>query len=483
MIANSPQRGRTARNFSLLILSELAGQSVAFLLSAYLARVLGHDGFGVWTFAMSVIVYLTIVVDAGTENWGMREVSAFPARLRTSVAGVVGLRLLLASALAAALSVLAFVGMSTPDRRWIVAFGTLSLLAFALNPAWALRSIEIAAPVAVANLFQRLIMLGLALALVHSPDDVRYVTLWQGVADLAAAALCFAALSQHGLPPLTAFRLTRMWRVLRQAWPMGIARAVRGAMFTANVVVLAYTWPDTVVGEFGAAQRIALILLLVSSIFGFAVFPAISRACAMGGVGEQVVMAASFRLLVALLAPVSAGVAMLAQPILALVFGPPYAAAAVPLQILTATVFVIGMSDNMRRVLQARQQQVLDLRLVSVAVLVSLPLIGLVVPLAGMVGAAAMALVGELILLVLVGWGVHRTGPAAAFAAALARPAGAAALMAAGVYPLRHLSLALTVPIGAFIYIAVLLLWRERIVADLHLLEAARPAQDQANGH
>ena len=460
-----------ARNFGLLLLGEMAGQVVAFLVTAHLARALGPGGFGIWTFAVSVIVYLTIVVDAGTEAWGMREVSTRPARLRPAVAGVVGLRLALAGLAATAVVALAAAGAFGPERGWALAFGAVSLLGFALNPAWALRGIEVAAPVAAANLLQRLVFAGLAVALVGAPGDVRYVTLWQGTADLVAAALCLAALAPHGLPRRAAFRLARAWAVLRRSWPMGASRVLRGAMSTAGVVVLAYTWPDAVVGEFGAALRLALGLLLVSSIFGFVVLPATARACRRGGPEEAKVVAATFHLLGTLLAPLCVGLAVLAEPVLALVFGSGYAAAALPLRILMATVVVMGLSDNLRRVLQARHRQGLDLRLVVAATVVGLAVTGPVVWFGGAAGAAAAMLAGESVLMILAAVAVRRTGPSGALAASLARPALAAAVMAAGVLLLRHLSLAVSVPAGAAIYAAMLLLWRRRLLADLHRLE------------
>ncbi|MBY0330168.1 MAG: oligosaccharide flippase family protein [Acetobacteraceae bacterium] len=461
-----------ARNFALLLLGEMAGQVVAFLVTAHLARALGPGGFGIWTFAVSVIVYLTVVVDAGTEAWGMREVSTRPARLRPAVAGVVGLRLALAGLAAAAVVTLAAAGAFGPERGWALAFGAVSLLGFALNPAWALRGIEVAAPVAAANLLQRLVFAGLAVALVGAPGDVRYTTLWQGVADLAAAGLCLAALVPHGgLPWRAAFRLARAWAVLRRSWPMGASRALRGAMSTAGVVVLAYTWPDAVVGEFGAALRLALGLLLVSSIFGLVVLPATARACRRGGPEEAKVVTATFHLLGTLLVPLCVGLAVLAEPVLALVFGPGYAAAALPLRILMAMVVVMGLSDNLRRVLQARHRQGLDLRLVVAAAVVGLAVTGPTVWFGGAAGAAAAMLAGESVLMILAAVAVRRTGPSGALAASLAGPALAAAVMAAGVLLLRHLSLAVSVPAGAAIYAAMLLLWRRRLLADLHRLE------------
>jgi O-antigen/teichoic acid export membrane protein len=465
-------RPHAARNFGILIVGEVVGQVVAFLVTAYLARTLGPDGFGTWIFAASVILYLIIVVDAGTESWGIREVSALPARLRSNVIVVIKLRLLLAFLVAALLLLMMSTGVMTSDRGWALAFGATSLFALALNTSWALRGIEVAAPVAAANLLQRSVMLGLIIVLVHSPAHAKYVTLWQGLSELAAAALCLAALVPRTRSRSDASAPLGIWHLLRHSWPIGISRAMRGGMFTANIAILSLFWPDSVVGEYGAAHRVAMTLLLISSIFGMAVFPTLSRACLGYGSDERIVISASFSLLGFLIAPICIGGAILAEPTLVLLFGQPFAGAAPLLGLLLATVLVMAISDNLRRVLQARRQQALDLRVVSLSALVSVPLIIGMVATMGAVGAAAASLISELFLMVLAAWSVRRTGPKIPFAAPLMAPALAAFALALAMFPFRHLSLATIVPIGALAYIGVLLLSRQRILVDLRGLQA-----------
>jgi PST family polysaccharide transporter len=467
-----------AHSLGVLTLSEFVCQVIGFVLNAYLARTLGLEIFGLWVFAVSIIGFLMILVDSGTETWGMREVSAHPSRLRKSIVDVMALRLVLACLIAASLCLIAFVLISTPDRRWLLVFGTTSLLAAALQTNWALRGIEIAVPVAAGNLLQRTVMLVLALALVRSSEDVRYLTLWQGTADLMAALLWLLALTPRSRLRLTSFRSPTIRGVLNQAWPMGASRILRGLMLTGNVAVLAYFSPDTSVGEYGAAQRIMMALLTVSSIYGAAVFPSISRACEAGGLVEQTVLSACFRLLATILVPLCVGGVVLAEPIVVFVFTERYQAVVLPLQIMMIALLVMAISDNIRRVLYARGHQGLDLRLMTATALVGLATSMAIVPLAGALGAACAALIGELTLLVLAARGVRRTGPAILLVRALALPVFAAGIMAASIFPIRSMPLVVSVPAGMLIYVALLLLLRSRTIADLRQIETVAPLQD-----
>lgn len=481
MGAEPPPRG-VGLNFAVLMLSEVVGQLVLFLMGTYMARALGPDAFGVWVFASSVVGFLVMGVDAGTEAWGVREVSARPARLGGIVLSVVTLRLGIAALLTPALLGIAFALALPPDRRWALAFGATSLLAFALQTGWALRGIERVVPVAASTLLQRVAMLGLTVALLRSPDQVAYITLWQGLSELAGALLCLGLTARWIRRAPAAPQPANVRRVLGEAWPLGASRLLRAFMFTATVAILAHSWPDAAVGEYGAAQRLAVPILTLTNIFGFAVFPTVARACFARGAEERGVLLASLRLLATLLVPLAVGGAVLAAPLIRLVFTERYAAAAGPLRLLLLALVLAGISDHLRRVLQARRQQALVLRLVAVAVAVSLGLGLAVVPVAGAPGSAGAFLVGELVLLVLAARGVRRTGPAVPIVAALARPALAAAVMAGGLLLLPDLPPAASASVGMLIYAAVLLLLRGNVLADLRQLEAGGPRRVELGG-
>ena len=47
-------RRRVARSVGVLFVGETTAQALGFVLTAYLARVLGPAGFGVWIFATAV---------------------------------------------------------------------------------------------------------------------------------------------------------------------------------------------------------------------------------------------------------------------------------------------------------------------------------------------------------------------------------------------------------------------------------------------
>jgi O-antigen/teichoic acid export membrane protein len=474
------RRRRVARNVGVLFVGETSAQALGFVLTAYLARTLGPSGFGIWIFASAVITYLTMIVESGADTWGIREASASASRLRESLDAVVVFRLILVAVVGVLLAAGARTFVAAPERRLALMLGLPSLVAMALQSHWALRAIEITTPVAAAAAMQRLVALALVVALVHAPTDAAHVTLWQGLAELSAAVMLLAVVAARIGPPFRRLRAALVRRVAVESWPIGLARILRGATYTITVITLARFWPDSAVGEYGAAYRIPLALLALSTIFGTAVAPAVARACATSRADAGVVGAATLRLLAVLLFPLAVGGAVLAPAIMTLVFSARFLTAVTLFQVLIGTVVLSGFTDVVRRLLHFSHRQQEDLRCVATAVGVSVVLSLALIPAFGSRGAAAVAVAVELSLLVLEARALRRAGIVLRFLPSVARPALAAAVMGAAVMPLRGVSLAVSVPAGALVYLAALALLRDRTVAELHVLDV--PVRDSVEG-
>ena len=471
---------RVARDFGVLLTGEVSAQLLGFVIAAYLARAIGPTGFGIWTFAAAVVAYLAVVVEAGTDTWGLRELSAFPSRVRRSLAAVIALRLGLTLLAATALAVVALTVVRTPERRLALVLGTSSLLGLALQSHWALRALGRVTPVAAASVVQRLVFLGLAVVLVHSPAQAPYVLLWQGVSEVLAALLLLAALAPGAGAEPARPQPALVRRVASESWPIGVARALRGVLYTANVAVLARYWSDQTVGQYGAALRLTMAVLAVSTLFGMAVAPALARACAADAASAGRVAAASLRGLSVLLVPLVVGGAVLAAPLVTLVFGAEFLPAVTPLRILLVSVLVTGVCDLFRRALLFSHRQRDDLRNVAAAAALSVALNLVLVPRFGTVGGAIALVAAEGALLALTARSLARAGIDPSPLQTVGHAAVIAAVMTAVILPLRGGPLALGIAAGAAAWTAVLAVGRGRALRDVHLLDASAPASDPA---
>lgn len=471
MTTAAPPRGRVLQNFGVILGGELVGQLIAFIVGVYLARTLGAQDFGVLVFASTLILYLLVFVDGGTESWGTREVGARQSLLRETVKNILVVRACLGGVVTLLLVALAhFAG---PDRQWALIAGIASIVAFVLQTNWAHRALESAAP-AGALLFQRLLFLVLAVSLIRSVDQAPEAILLQGVAEVAAAVLLLGMLRVRLRGQSGAVSRGSLIALLRSAWPFCASRALRGLPVAVVTAGLSFFWLDAETGYFGAAFRVAMLLLVAGSSFGLATFPALTRAGAIGGEAEVKAVSAVVRLLAIVVLPVAVGGIILAQPLIEFLFARVYVLATGPLQLLFVSMLLAALSDNLRRVLHVRRRQHEDLVYVAASTGVALLSAVALLPNGGALGASAALLIGEAVLLVVVWRALYRGSENWT---ALKRDFGAAAivsvLVAACALVGALLPFVAAAGLVALAYVAALWRLRASIAADLATLDIA----------
>lgn len=465
--------GRTLlRLFNTYFIGEVAIQAVAFLIGAYLARVLSRDAFGAWAFATSILAFLAVFAEGGTEVWGGREISTNPSSLRPSVIGVLRLRSVLALLAAFVLSMIAIT--TSPAQRWVLVLGAGSLAAVALQTTWAHRALHSSAPPAV-MLVQRLMMFGLVILLVRHPDQAGTVTLLQGVTDVAAALLLLVLLVPR-FRRVDAGRAPDLRALAFDAAPLGAARLLRNLPPTMATVLLGYLLPIAEVGEFGAALRIAVLLLIVAAVFNVVTFPVIARASQRGGEGEVRVVCATLRLLLLLIAPICIGGILVSEPLLRVTFTSDYVQATSALQILFVGFAAQSLSDSLRRILHARRRASLDLARVLLATALTFIIGPFAIPPWGATGAAFTIALGEIILLGLAWHSLRSTLPAREVWSIARSSLMPALLMGIAVFPLRELPVAVPILSGFAFYAGMIWLRRRSVQSELRTLDEFGPS-------
>jgi O-antigen/teichoic acid export membrane protein len=465
-------RPRTTRHFTALFLGEGIAQVLSFAAATVLARVLEPSGYGMWTYAFTIVMYAVTLVEAGSDTWGIREISANRARLADVVGTVMSLRAVLA-AIAIALLV-AYAGLAEPPglRRWAILCGIGSIIAIMLQTHWALRAIDVIPPVAIAGPLQRGIFFAAIVIAVHDSTATPWVVLWQGVSEIIVSVYLLIALRRTAARPIHAAAWPAIAAAGRSTWPVGAARALRGIMYTLNVAVLARMWPNETVGQYGVATRLLMALLAISTLFGTAVAPGLARAAAESAGAAARALRASMRGASVMFLPIAVGGALVAPRLVSTLFGPRYAPAALPLRILLGTLVVAALVDVLRRGLHFMHRQHDDLRNMIACAVASVALTAALVPSFGTLGASTALALADLTLLALSVRSVGRAGMPLQLAPALAKPVLATLAMAAVLFPIRAWPLAITVPLGGAVFAAALVILRDTTLSGLKVLDA-----------
>lgn len=447
---------RLTRSFLNLAAGETVARVLAFLAMLVVARRLGPAMYGVIGVASGIMLYLHQLADAGAELAGVPVVARQREGLSELVSSVLSVRLVIAAALTVLVVVVGVFALPQPDGA-ILALYALGLVFVALGTRWVFVGMQQAAWVATARIAGELTTLVLVLALLSGVGEVAMVPIATLVGGAVATAIMLFALRGVGVHP----RLTSDRQASRELLARGphlVGFTLLGlVLFNADLIFLRVVSGQVAAGYYAAAYTFIAFAANLSVAWAHSVMPSLAR-FERADEERNTVYQTSMLLAYAVALPVAVGGILTAGPLIRLIFGAEYAAAATALAWLLpavpiaavreiAVVALIGSPGGERRLIRINA----TCAVFNVAILIP------VVPVYGMVGAAIVTVLTEVLRLALAFRSARQEGfqpPAVPRFAKLALAAGAMipALLLAGNRPFPVI-----LGIGAIVYAALLL--------------------------
>jgi O-antigen/teichoic acid export membrane protein len=392
---------RTTRNVGFLFAGEIAARLLGFVVSALLARRLGITGFGQVGFAMSIMAYGIMITKSGLLAIGIREVARNHQRVREMTGAVLTLRLLLNGVALAGVIIFALaIPKPISVKLLLVAFAG-GVIAQSLLLEWVFIGLERMHFVAAARVLTNIVYSVLILLLVRGAGDILFVPVAFVSATLVGAVvLLFPYVRTFGFP-IPVLHKPVLNKLVRQAWPVGVASILTQAYVNSGIVGLALLRSDQETGLYTSVHRLVFFLLMVDRVFQSVFFPVISRY--MRGSRERVPALTEIvlRIILSVSLPVCIGTLLLAEPALSLLFGSQYAAAAPALRALVWFFPLSLLSSLAGYTLLATDRQLRYARNTAIGVGVAGMCMVSGVLLWGATGAAVAMTVGEACLMLL----------------------------------------------------------------------------------
>jgi O-antigen/teichoic acid export membrane protein len=458
---------RLARNLAFLVGGEASARLLSFVAVAYLARLLGTEGFGLISFAGALVGYFGLGVNPGLDLIGTRQVARRPETLHRTVVTIQSLRLVLAGLAYAALAAVAAALPLGPEARRVVLLTGLTLPAIGANLGWAFQGTERMAAIATATVSGQAVLLAGVLLVVGGREQLLRVPLLQVAAEVTAATILLVLFTHlHGLPAGAPDRAVAR-ASLRETVPLFSGRAMRALAMSFDVLTLRFYLGDASVGVYAASSRILLFLLSLAALYFTNLYPTLSRAVNWEKTSLQMLVRLSLRFTA--LVGVGAGVGgfVLAAPLITSAFGDRYAASVVPFRLHIIALTLMILAGNYRTLLLAFGHQGTDTRIVASGALLNVLLNLVLVPRLGPTGAAIAFLATEATILVLSQRAVGRLVLSEPLARHLIRPLAAAGAMAIGLLLIAAAPLLTRIGLGAAIYAGTVLAFRATSVAEL----------------
>ena len=427
-----PATGGFSKRYLTLFAGEILSKLCVFAAFAYLARVLGPNGFGLIELALSVTLFFVMAVDGGLGSYGARVISARPgetARLLARIAAVraIGAAIAYIPILMASL----FYGM--PGAGMLAIYG-LVVFAVPLFNQWVFQGLRAMHLVAAATTLRNVVFAFLVFAFVRRGADLRLVALAEVSGAVALGVFTTVALRRVlRIAPDPRDLAGGAVRMLQQSWPLGASEVTWAALWYSPGILLGALSTTEQMAWLASPLRIVLALHTFVWLYFFNLLPALSRALVNGDQEWRNLTQRSLKTSMWLACLVALGGTLFAPVIVQTVYGMAYADAALPLQIVIWMIPLAWFSGHFRYSLIAAGEQRWEFGALAVTVAVTVCCTWITAPRLGAVGAAISLVVGGALNGLLAWLAVaRRVGPIEAGAAVTNSVVTCGACVAAG---------------------------------------------------
>jgi O-antigen/teichoic acid export membrane protein len=349
-----------ARNALVVSAAQVLGKLASLGFYVAMARVLGEQGFGAYTFALSLVQVMTIFAGFGIDEWTGKTVARDPQaapRLITDgllVKAVVGVAGCVAAVLFARVG-----GYSASVQAAValLALGTLAELFMNTFNATFQGLDDLRWPAAAAMIERAAIGIFGIVALLLGAGIVVVSAIYLACA-LAAAALVATRLAAVGVRPEPSPSAARSLALVKMTFTIGLTILLNTALFRIDTVLLSVIKDHAAVGFYGAAYRLLESPLFVAYALTGALLPSLSRASRTSSPPLGAYVTTGLKLILCLMAPLGTAYALLAEPLVELVYGSDYAPAIPAVRLLggAAALYGVGYFASLVLIAQGRQR-------------------------------------------------------------------------------------------------------------------------------
>jgi O-antigen/teichoic acid export membrane protein len=415
-VESGPARGaarRVAANTSWLVGADAVSKVTLLVLYAVMARELGKDGFGVFTLAVSVSLFVEFA-GLGTDLILAREVARDADHVHGLFWNSIAIKVVIGIPALAGVMGFSVAAGYTGDALLTIALISVAKLLDVVSQTFAatFRGREEMRPPATALTVQRL---GIAFigsfALISLNAGVVAIGIVYVGSSVAALAVLWWLLHRREMRPRVEVSRERGWWLAIVALPAGIATFFGAALARVDALILSLLTDHATVGLYGAAYRLFDGTLFLTWGFGLAIFPVLSRLNADSSPSLRTVFELASKLITAMLLPFGMVMALFGPVIVSTLYGHTFDGAAAATQLLGGATFLYGPFAIAALAAAARDRQKWVLWVTGPGLALNVALNFALIPSMSLNGAAlAMTITQGLMAVAMIGLVTRLTG-------------------------------------------------------------------------
>ncbi|MDP1689548.1 MAG: flippase [bacterium] len=406
LFQNRSTKQTVAKNMFWLSMGEVISRLFRGVVIIYAARILGANGYGVFSYALGLAGFFTIFADIGLTSILTREVSQKPDKKSQYLATTfwiktvpLSLTALLVVFVAPYFSNIEAAKALVPIVAFLVIFD--GIREFSLGFLRANDRMEIQALI---TLITNITISLFGILILFYYPTAKALTFAYALSAGSGALASVIILRNEFLGIFKNFNKELIKPILDAAWPFAFISLLGGFMLSTDIIMLGWFKDAREVGLYSAGQKVVSLLYVLPGIFVTSVFPTISRL--IGNSEHNRVRNLTEKSIVFITSisfPLTVGGIVLGNSIISFLFGPNYSNAVLPFQILMLTIFATYSGSFIGNLILAYNLQKKAIFFVGLASLSNFVFDALLIPFYGGAGSAVATVIAQ-ILITGLGW-------------------------------------------------------------------------------
>ncbi len=279
LFSNTDTRQTFAKNTFWLSLSEIIGRLLRMILIIYAARILGTEGWGIFSYALSLGSLIMIFSDIGLNNLITREITQKKEGYENFISTALIIKAIILGISIVALLIIAPYISNIPEAKNLIPFIAIILLFdsirdfyFAINRAFEKMERELIVKVSMS-----ITMLVVGIILLTISPIPQSLAIGYALGCIVGFIVAFFLIKKDAHKIFYHANKKLTTEILKTTWPLALIGLIGTIMANTDIYMLGIWKNANEIGLYSSVQRIQQFIMIIPSMIGTASFPIISR--------------------------------------------------------------------------------------------------------------------------------------------------------------------------------------------------------------
>ncbi|MVM39570.1 oligosaccharide flippase family protein [Spirosoma sp. HMF3257] len=402
-------------NMASLGLVQFTNFVIPILIYPYLFRKIGDSYFGAVTYALNIMIYLTMFTDYGFNLSAPRAVALAREnlpKLSQIVSGILQTKFyfFILCCLITGVGIILIPRFS--DDSYLYSFGIIYIAGGCVMPLWLFQGMEDMRHLTWINVLAKIGSMLLIVILIREPADYKYVVGLFGAANLLSGVVGI-------IYAFYKYKLIFKWQPIevivaeiRNGWYFFVSNFSAVIFSNSTIIILGFFATDDIVGKYGIAEKITFALWQLISLFSQATYPVLCRLASESHVAVTNFIRRYYILFTLFIGILCTFVNILASQLIYLATGSEQPDAVTLLRILSFLPLIVCLNAPAYQVLLIYQKQKYNALIFNISIFFSLLICTFLTAFYGANGAATAAVITQIVVTLSLHWTLERYFPA-----------------------------------------------------------------------